>query len=708
MINPLTRCVQEYAAPPYATLRASDIAPALRAAIDELTLDLNSIEDDLEDAEADLLTWEAVMDRLEIIDDPLDRLWRVVNHLCSVMNSAELRAAQAELQKEVLEIQNRRAQSPIMFRAITALRANATQWKDYTLEQQRIITRAIQAATLSGVALVDKTRFNAIHLRLTQLTSAFTNNLLDSVKHWSLIVHDKRQLDGLPTSTLARCAQVRPNSLPCNAVADGGATPTDGPWKLSLDPSVFASVLKYCTNRGIRAQIWHAYVTKTAISPCDNMPIIAEMLELRHEKAKLLGFSSFAELSLASKMAPSVATVDTLVASLQSKALPVARKELAALQAFALVHGQSDPIESYDSFYWAEKMRQTNYQLDDEALKLYFPLPRVLAGLFSLVERLFGVHIEAANDGKEAETWHPDVLVFNMVARDDDEPVVLAQFFLDLFSRPGLKKHNCWIDVAASRSQVLAYPVRIPLFCLMADLSPPVDATSPCLLSFTDVQNVFTSVGFGLRIALTAANYTASSRATGVEWDIVNVPGDFLAQFCFDRATMRMVSGHVETGETLPDAMFDQLVAARRFRAATALLGQLRRAALDMELYHRYDPSSPGKETLAQVYHRISSEFTVVPLMADDRHFCSLQHTFAGDYAAGYYSYMWSEMLATDAYAAFDEAPSMEEWTALGRRYKETMMALVGTMDPADVFERFRGRQPDPDALLKHHGLLHP
>ncbi|ETV95088.1 hypothetical protein H310_11371 [Aphanomyces invadans] len=347
MVNPLTRCVEDYSLPPFAQMREADIVPALRTAMAELALDLNAIEDDLSDPDADL-TWESVMDRLEIIDDPLNRLWRIVIHLSYVANSPELRAAQVEVQAEVVTIQSRRAQSVEVFQAMNKLRASP-QYDTYTVEQQRILERAILAATLSGVALneCDRRRCNQISIRLKELANTFSDNILDGTKAFSHMAYKRSDVEGLPDSILALLAQ--------NAVKAGhpGATAANGPWRLSLELSAYSPVIECCSNRRTRQLMFDAHTHKAAVPPHDNTPIMEEMLRLRHELAQLLGYNSYAEVSLLDKTAPSVSAVEALIFDLRDKCLAISKVEMAEVADFALKHGQEEPLEAFDIAYWS-------------------------------------------------------------------------------------------------------------------------------------------------------------------------------------------------------------------------------------------------------------------------------------------------------------------------------------------------------------------
>ncbi|CAK4071974.1 unnamed protein product [Aphanomyces euteiches] len=547
MVNPLTRCVEDYALPPFAQLRVSDIVPAIRTAIQEYALDLNAIEDDLSYFE-DEITRESVMDRLEIIDDPLNRLWRVVLHLTSVANSVELREAKAEIQAEVLAIQSRRLQSVEIFEAMQTLR-DGPEWPNLTSEQQRILDRAILEMKLNGVTLTGgaKERFNEVDLRLKELADVFSNNVLDATKFSQLIVHDRSELEGLADTALGVFAR--------DAATAGfeGATAKNGPWKLPLDKFGCPRVLAKCSVAATREAAYRAYRTIAGSPPYDNTRVLLEMLQLRQERANLLGYSTFAEMNLADKMAPTVDVVQETLRELRDKCFAVASVEMLELQAFAAAHGQTAPLEPWDINYWVERMRKEKYDLSEELIQSYFPLPTVLTNMFEFISKLFGVRIEPA-DG--LETWHPDVQTYQIRAIEQpDEPVV---------------------------------------------------DDKPCLLTSVDTETMFAVLGFGLRIGLTGAEYTATGRPHGIEWDAVGFSSQFMRNFRFHRETMQSISSHFETGKQLPDDLFDKILESRSFMRATNFADKyLEVAAYDMILHHDYDPFSTS-ESVFDVFRRES------------------------------------------------------------------------------------------------------
>ncbi|KDO30882.1 hypothetical protein SPRG_04784 [Saprolegnia parasitica CBS 223.65] len=695
--NSLTQAVRERKLPPFRSLAVAEMAPALREAIKAFEADVSTIEATLR-AKTQPVEWQTIMDPLEIQGDALQRLWGIVGHLMSVQNSPALREVHAAMQTEVVTIFTRFSQSPEIFAAYKELRSSAS-WATFSEAQQRIIDSSIRGATLSGVGLEgeEKDRFNQLQLRSAELKTKFSNNVLDATKAFSLIVTNKDELDGVPASLLPLLAQ--------NAAADGhdGATAENGPWKLSLDMPVLLPMLKYCTNRTLRETLYRANATKASVVPHDNTEIINETLRLRQERAKLLGFSSYAELSLATKMAPSVDDVNRMHNELRAKCHPIAVAELDQLAAYATTHGQTTPLALWDVAYWTEKMRADLYTLDDEIIKPYFPLPKVLEGLFDLTARLFGVTIEAAD--ASVETWHDDVRFFN-VRRADGEKEIVASFFLDPYARPAEKNGGAWMNTCVGRSKLLGVngAIRIPVAYLICNQSPPV-GDKPSLMNFREVETLFHEFGHGLQHMLTTVDYEGAAGINGVEWDAVELPSQFMENFCYHRGTINDISGHYETNEPLPAELFEKICDARKYMAASGMLRQLNFGALDMHLHHTFDPS--GNETIFDVQRKIANDFAVMKPLPEDRFLCSFSHIFAGGYAAGYYSYKWAEVLSCDAFSKFEEAGLNDEaaLAKTGREFRDTVLALGGSRHPLQVFEAFRGRPQSTDALLKHYGL---
>lgn len=450
--------------------------------------------------------------------------------------------------------------------------------------------------------------------------------------------------------------------------------------------------MKYSQNRSLREQLYMAYITRASQGESDNSNIIEEIRKLRHEKATLLGFENYAMLSLDSKMAGSPSEVWKMITDLHSKSKLAAEKELINLQNFAQENGFVDDLKHWDIAYWSQKQKEHLFSFTDEELRPFFPLPRVLEGLFKLSSELFGIVIKSA-DG-EAEVWHPDVRFFHIM---DERGYHIASFYLDPYSRPAEKSGGAWMDQCLDRSELLN---RKPVAYLICNQSPPGADGTPSLMTFRDVETLFHEFGHGLQHMLTTVPYSDAAGIRNVEWDAVELPSQFMENWLYDKTTMNLVSGHHRTNDTLPDELFQQVCKARRFMAGSQMLRQLYFGALDMELHTSSEP-------WLAVLERISSKYTVLKPLDQDRFPCSFLHIFASGYAAGYYSYKWAEMMSADAFSAFEEVglTNRKELSTIGKRFRDTILASGGARHPRDVFQDFRGRPVASDALLKSYGL---
>jgi len=448
----------------------------------------------------------------------------------------------------------------------------------------------------------------------------------------------------------------------------------------------------------VREQLYRAFVTRAGE---ENAPLISRILTLKQEQAKILGFSTYAELSLERKMAKDVAAVDELTEMLLAKAMPAAQKELAELTSFAIANGfDQQKLALWDVPFWSERQSEQLFGFEEEELRPYFPLPKVLEGLFALTNRIF--NIEIVEKPSEAPTWHPDVQFFHV--NDADSGNHIASFYLDPYARPEDKRGGAWMDVCVGKSSVLE---RIPVAYLTCNGSPPVDG-KPSLMTFSEVTTLFHETGHGLQHMLTTVPHKPAAGIEGVEWDAVELPSQFMENWCYDEATLYGMSGHYESGEALPKELYHKLCDQKSYQAGMTMVRQLYFGALDIELHHRYDPSAPDAVTPFERQQQLAARFSVIPPLSDDRFLCGFGHIFAGGYAAGYYSYKWAEVLSADAYAAFEEAGLEDDVAvrAVGRKFRETVLSLGGGTHPSEVFKAFRGRDPSPDALLRHSGLL--
>ncbi|MBD2682978.1 MULTISPECIES: M3 family metallopeptidase [Nostoc] len=688
--NPL---LQGTGLPPFAEIKPERVVPAFNQLLAELDQQLVALEANVEP------TWEGLVEPLEKLTERLTWSWGAVNHLMGVKNSPELREAHEIIQPEVIQFINKLGQSQPIYNAFKVLRAS-DGWETLEPAQQRIVEAAIRDAELSGVGLEGEARerFNVIQMELAELSTKFSNHVLDATKSFSLTLTTKAEIDGLPPSLVSLAAQAAREAGEINA------TPENGPWRITLDFPSYGPFMQHSTRRDLREKLYKAYITRASSGDLDNNPLIERILELRQELADLLGYASYAQLSLASKMAPNVQAVEALLEELRQASYNAAVKDLEELQAFAASHGKEyQDLKHWDISFWAERQREAKFAFTAEELRPYFPLPQVLDGLFGLVKRLFGVTVTPA-DG-QAPVWHEDVRYFQ-IADETGSPI--AYFYLDPYSRPAEKRGGAWMDVCINRARITengVTSIRLPVSYLICNQTPPVDG-KPSLMTFYEVETLFHEFGHGLHHMLTKVDYAGAAGINNVEWDAVELPSQFMENWCYERLTLFGMAKHYKTGEALPEHYYQKLLAARNYMSGTAMLRQLHFSTVDLELHYRY--RSDGDETPADVRHRIAKTTTVLQPLPEDSMLCAFGHIFEGGYAAGYYSYKWAEVLSADAFAAFEEAglENEEAIKATGRRYRDTVLALGGGKHPMQVFKTFRGREPSTIALLRHNGLV--
>ena len=670
--------------PPFEEIEAKHVVPALEQLLGELETELRDLESRYSP------TWTGLVAPLTQLEERLNWTWGIVGHLMGVKNSPQLREAYETVQPQVVKFYNKLSQSQPLHQGFKALR-ESENWRSLTSAQQRIVIGAIRDGELSGVGLTGekKERFNEIQLELAELSTKFSNNVLDATKAFQLKLTTVGEVDGLPPSSL---------SLGAQAAIDAGfenATAETGPWIITLDYPSYIPFMKYSTNSQLREQLYKAFITRAGAGDLDNHPLIDRILELRQEKATILGFESYAQLSLARKMAPNVEAVEELLEELRGVSYHAAEAELAQLKAFA---GNED-LKHWDISFWAEKQREAKFAFNAEELRPYFPLPQVLQGLFNLANQLFGVTITPAE--QKATVWHPDVSYFQI---KDETDSIIAYFYLDPYSRPQEKRGGAWMNDCIGRGK-LQGKVRLPVAYLICNQTPPL-GDKPSLMTFEEVETLFHEFGHGLQHMLTQVDYPEAAGINNIEWDAVELPSQFMENWCYHGPTLFAMAKHYETGETLPEHYYDKLLAAKNYMSGSGMLRQLHFSQVDLELHHRYEPS--GEETPSQVKERVAQTTTVMTPLAEDAFLCAFGHIFAGGYAAGYYSYKWAEVLSADAFAAFEEAglDSEEAMTSTGRRFRDTVLALGGSEHPMEVFKAFRGREPQTEALLRHSGLV--
>jgi oligopeptidase A len=683
--------------PLFEAITPDQVESAIPALLADLNEELTQLESRLEQRLAAAaeqgpqsgspIGWEELMDPLHHLEERLRWSWGVVSHLHGVCNTPELRQAYQNQQAAVVAFGSRAGQSKPIYRALQQLAAH-----DLDPTQRRIVEAELRHMRLRGVGLegAEQEAFNAATAELARLASDFGNHVLDATNRWSLTLTREEELEGLPESLRGLLAQ---------AARDAGG---EG-WRLGLDMPRVLPFLKYSRRRDLRETVYRAQVGRASGGDLDNRPLIERILSLRLEQARRLGYANWAEVSLASKMAGSVAEVEQLLEDLRAAAYPAAERELEELRACARRHGapEADDLRPWDVSHWAEVLRQETFDLDSEALRPWFPLEQVLQGLFGLCQRLFDIRIVATEAG-EAPTWHPDVRYFRVLDGAGGQP--LAAFYLDPYSRPGSKRGGAWMDECLGRTNTRAGDPVLPVAYLICNQSPPVGDT-PSLMTFEEVETLFHEFGHGLQHMLTTVDRPQAAGISNVEWDAVELPSQFMENWCYDRTTLMGMARHWQSGEPLPEADYQKLLAARTFMGGSATLRQVHFALTDLRLHSRWTPDCG--QSPEQLRREVARTTTVLEPIPEDAFLCSFSHIFAGGYSAGYYSYKWAEVLSADAFSAFEEVglDDEEQVVATGRRFRDTVLSLGGSRSPAEVFEAFRGRPPSPEALIRHSGL---
>ena len=678
MNNPLLQLTD---LPPFSQIQPEHVEPA----IDRILADNRAEIVRLLDATDDY-GWDNLAAPLADLEDRLNRAWSPVSHMIAVVNSDELREAHNACLPKLSQYATELGQNARLYAAFQHI-ADSEAYASLNTAQCKAIDNALRDFRLAGVDLPEaqKQRYMAIQQRLSTLTAKFAENVLDATQAWARPVESEDILAGLPASAVAMARQ---------AAQQKGQ---DG-WLLTLEfPSYFA-VMSYADDRALREEVYHAYATRASdqgpnAGEFDNGPLMEEILALRHELANLLGFDNYAERSLATKMAPSTDKVIEFLSDLADRSLGLAREELDELAAYAReLHG-IDVLQPWDITYYAEKLRQHQFALSQEDLKPYFPEPRVVNGLFEVVKRLYGLQIEELHG---IDTWHPSVRVFEIRDREDE---LRGSFYLDLYAREN-KRGGAWMDECVSRRRT-GEGVQLPVAYLTCNFTPPI-GDDPALLTHNEVITLFHEFGHGLHHLLTQVDVLAVSGISGVPWDAVELPSQFLENWCWEREAVDLIAAHYQTGEPLPRVLYSRMLAAKNFHAGMQMVRQLEFSLFDFRLHRDYDPQQGAR--IQDVLDAVRDEVAVIRPPDYNRFQHSFSHIFAGGYAAGYYSYKWAEVLSSDAFAKFEETGIFNRDTGL--QFLEAVLEQGGARDPMDLFVEFRGREPEIDALLRHSGIL--
>ncbi|MCR6653087.1 MAG: oligopeptidase A [Cellvibrionaceae bacterium] len=674
--NPL---LARHRLPPFAAIQPEHVLPAVQTLTQSNLAALDTQLQLLQEP-----SWESLVEPIEQREDELSQAWSPVSHLNSVANSPSLREAYNSSIALLTDYNTRMGQNHALFAAYERL-AGGDTYQQLTTAKQTAIQNALRDFRLAGVSLPEeaKQRYGEIQTRLSELSNRFSNNVLDATQGWFKHITDPEELAGLPESALASAARAAKNRN------------LDG-WVLTLDGPVYLTVMTQADNRELRREIYTAYMTRASdqgptAGQWDNTALIEEILQLRQELARLLGFANYAELSIAPKMAQSTSQVLEFLVELAQKSRAQAERDLAELREWALTERGVAHLEVWDVPYYSEKLKEARYEISQEVLRPYFTLAKVLDGLFLLNKKLFGIDIKP-QDG--VETWHPDAQFY--VVERNGKPV--AYFYLDLFAREG-KRGGAWMAECRVRRRT-SEGLQLPVAYLVCNFNAPVGDT-PSLLTHNEVTTLFHEFGHGLHHMLTQVDVAAVSGINGVAWDAVELPSQFMENWCWEPSVLKSLSGHHKTGASLPDDLIAKMLAAKNFQAAMMILRQIEFALFDFRLHMEYGTAGfPGVQALLDEVRR---EVAVLVPPSFNRFQNGFTHIFAGGYAAGYYSYKWAEVLSADAFAAFEENGLFD--AATGERFLREILEKGGSEDAMVLFRRFRGREPDISALLRHAGI---
>jgi oligopeptidase A len=675
--NPL---LAEAGLPHFPAIRPEHVEPA----IDRLLADNRAQIAALLDAN-ETPTFDTLIAPIEALEERLSRAWSPVSHLNAVMNSEALRAAYNTCLPKLSDYHTELGQNERLFRAFEAI-AQGDEYARLDVAQKKIVDNALRDFRLSGVALpaAEKARFRAIMQELSELGAKYEENLLDATQAWHLDLSDDSRIAGLPDSARALLAQY---------AQQAGITG----FRITLEYPAYLPVMTYAQDRALRREVYEAYATRASdqgpqAGRYDNSAAMERLLALRHEAARLLGYASYAELSLATKMAKQPDEVLGFLNDLASRSVARAKEEFAELCAFARELDGIETLESWDTAYYSEKLQQHRYALSQEELRPYFPVPRVVSGLFAVVERLYGIRIHARDD---VEGWHPDVRFYEIT---DSSGQLRGQFYLDLYARAH-KRGGAWMDECQRRMQGASI-TQTPVAYLTCNFTPPV-GKEPALLTHDEVQTLFHEFGHGLHHMLTRVDWPSVAGINGVAWDAVELPSQFMENWCWSREALDLMATHYQTGAALPQDLFDKMLAAKNFQSAMQMVRQLEFSLLDFRMHLEYDPARGGR--IYPLLDEVRTQVSVLKPPDFNRFAHGFSHIFAGGYAAGYYSYKWAEVLSADAFSAFEESGVFDR--ATGARFLETVLEQGGTREPMELFIAFRGRRPSIDALLRHSGL---
>jgi len=677
MTNPL---LENNTLPAFSAIKPEHVEVALNKVLDQAKETVNDVLKNNENP-----SWASLILPMEALDASIDKVWSPVSHLNSVMNSDELRLAYNACLPKLSQFGTELGQNEDLYNAYKHI-ADSADFANLDTAQQKVINNALRDFRLSGVELSqqDRDKFKQISQKLTELTAKFEENLMDATHAWKKHITDETLLAGLPESTKDMAAQFAKRDE------------LDG-WVFTLDFPSYMPVMSYADDRDFREEMYTAFATKASdqgpsAGQWDNTEIMADILTLRHQLAQLIGFDNHAERSLATKMAQSPQQVLDFLTDLAARSKPIAEEEFEELKAFANETAAMTELEAWDVTYFAEKLRQQRYSISQEELKPYFPENKVVSGLFSVVNRLYGLDIKERHD---VDVWHKEVRFFDIF---DGQGELRGQFYLDLFAR-NHKRGGAWMDECLVRRQTES-GIQTPVAFLTCNFSEPV-GDKPALFTHDEVTTLFHEFGHGLHHMLTKIHHAGVSGINGVAWDAVELPSQFMENWAWEREALDLISGHYETGDVLPQDLFDKMIAARNFQSAMIMVRQLEFSLFDFRLHLEFNPDQDKQ--VDKILAEVRDQVAVVKPPQFNRFAHSFSHIFAGGYAAGYYSYKWAEVLSADAFSKFEEKGIFDR--ATGIEFLQSILEQGGSREPMELFIQFRGREPEIDALLRHSGI---
>ena len=677
MANPL---LETSDLPQFSKIKPEHIQPAVEQLIQECRKTTEQVLNQPN------FSWENFCQPLAEVNEHLSRAWSPVSHLNAVKNSPELREVYQACLPLLAEYGTWVGQHQGLYNAYLQLK-NSAEFANYSQAQKKAIENSLRDFELSGISLPpeQQKRYGEIVTRLSELNSQFSNNVLDATMGWEKIVTDENQLKGLPESALQAAKQSAQNKG------------VEG-YRFTLEIPSYLPVMTYCENRQLREEMYRAFVTRASeqgpnAGKWDNSAVMEEILTLRVELAKLLGFEHYTDLSLATKMAENPQQVFDFLENLAVRCKPQGEKELAELEEFCKTTENVTALEPWDITFYSEKQKQAQYSIKDEELRPYFPEDRVLSGLFELIKRIFNIR---AVERFGVDTWHKDVRFFDLIDETDE---VRGSFYLDLYAREH-KRGGAWMDDCIGRKRKADGSLQKPVAYLTCNFNAPI-GDQPALFTHDEVTTLFHEFGHGIHHMLTQIDIGEVAGINGVPWDAVELPSQFLENWCWEEQALAFISGHYQTGEPLPKEKLTQLLKAKNFQAAMFVLRQLEFGLFDFRLHHNYQPNK-ADQILDQL-KSVKQQVAVIKGVEWARTPHSFSHIFAGGYAAGYYSYLWAEVLSADAYSRFEEEGIFNPTT--GKSFLDEILTRGGSEEPMTLFERFRGRKPTLDALLRHKGI---